>query len=104
MTGKPASTPLSVEPRSPFSTAGINSRGTLPPLTASSNSKPEPGISGSNVVFTPGELAGAAGLLAMDIIDIGFAGDGLAIGDLRRADIGVHLELALHAIDDDLEM
>jgi hypothetical protein len=31
-------------------------------------------------------------------------GDGLAVRHLRRADIGLDLELALHAIDDDLEM
>ena len=52
----------------------------------------------------PGILAGAAGLLLVRVIDIGRAGDRLAIGDLRRADIGVDLKLALHAVDDDLEV
>src|SRR3546814_6615614 len=50
------------------------------------------------------ELAGAAGLLLMRVVDRCRARDRLAIGDLRRADIGVHLELALHAVDDDLEV
>src|SRR5262249_22056012 len=52
----------------------------------------------------PRELPGAAGLLLVRIVLLHFAADGLAISDLRRADIGVDLELALHAIDDDLEV
>src|SRR6476620_1026371 len=51
-----------------------------------------------------GELARAAGLLLVGVVDLGFARHGLAIGDLRRADIGLDLELAAHAIDDDVEM
>src|SRR5262245_4512015 len=51
-----------------------------------------------------GELAGAAGLLLVSVVDLSFARHGLAIGDLRRADIGLDLELAAHAIDDDIEM
>src|SRR6478672_4131438 len=51
-----------------------------------------------------GELAGAAGLLLVGVVDLGFARHGLAISDLRRADIGLDLELAAHAIDDDVEM
>src|SRR5262249_55602590 len=51
-----------------------------------------------------GELARAAGLLLVRIVDLGLPADGLAIGDLRRADIGIDLELALHAVDDDLEV
>src|SRR6185369_14232359 len=50
------------------------------------------------------ELTGAAGLLLVGVIVLDRASDGLAIGDLRRTDIGVDLELALHAIDDDLEV
>ena len=38
------------------------------------------------------------------MLDIRRPGDRLAIRHLGRADIGVHLELALHAIDDDVEM
>ena len=51
-----------------------------------------------------GILPGAARLLLVRVDDVGRAGHGLAIGHLRRADIGVDLELALHAVDDDLEM
>ena len=63
-----------------------------------------PGGSGSKRILTRAILAGAAGLLLVRVIDLGGAGDRLAIGDLRRADIGVDLELALHAVDDDLEV
>src|SRR5437868_15340739 len=54
--------------------------------------------------FDAGILAGAAGLLLMRVIDIGRAGDRLTIADLWRADIGVDLVLALHAVDDDLKV
>ena len=30
--------------------------------------------------------------------------DGFAVGDLRAADVGLHVELALHAVDDDVQM
>src|SRR6266851_1439095 len=50
------------------------------------------------------ELTGAAGLLLVCIVSLGDAGDRLTIGNLRRADIGVHLEFALHPVDDDLEV
>jgi hypothetical protein len=30
--------------------------------------------------------------------------DGFAVGDLRLADVGFHLELALHAVDEDVEV
>jgi len=32
------------------------------------------------------------------------AGDGLAVGDLRLADVGVDLVLAPHAVDDDVQV
>ena len=49
-------------------------------------------------------LAAAAGLaheLAF-LLDLG--ADRLAVGDLRLADVRLDLELALHAVDDDLEV
>src|SRR3546814_9287532 len=51
-----------------------------------------------------GELARAAGLLLVRVIDFGRARNGLAVGHLGRADIGVDLELALHPVDEDLEV
>ncbi len=40
--------------------------------------------------------------LALDVLDL--LADGLAEGDLRLADVGLDLELALHAVDEDLEV
>ena len=36
--------------------------------------------------------------------DLGAGTDGLAVGNLRRTDIGLDLELAPHAINDDIEV
>ena len=49
-------------------------------------------------------LAAAAGLANELALGFDRAAQGFAIRDLRLADIGFDLELALHAIDDDLEM
>mmetsp|Transcript_13376 Transcript_13376/g.27623 ORF Transcript_13376/g.27623 Transcript_13376/m.27623 type:complete len:447 (+) Transcript_13376:96-1436(+) len=49
-------------------------------------------------------LAGTSGLLLVGVVDIGRLGDGLAVGDLGGADVGLDVELALHAVDDDLEV
>ena len=51
-----------------------------------------------------GELSGTAGLLLVRVVHFGKLGDGLAISDLRLADIGLHLELTLHTINKDIEM
>ncbi len=40
----------------------------------------------------------------MRVIHVDRLREALAIGHLRRTDVGFHLELALHAIDDDVEM
>ena len=49
-------------------------------------------------------LAAPAGLADEAPFGIGGAMDGLAIRHLRASDVGVDVELALHAIDDDLEV
>ncbi len=49
-------------------------------------------------------LAAAAGLLDQLAFAAGRAGDGFAVGDLRRAGVGLHLELAAEAVDDDLQV
>ena len=46
-TGKPRPTPRAAWARTPFSTDGMNCRGTAPPITLSTNSMPEPTGSGS---------------------------------------------------------
>src|SRR5262249_29900676 len=50
------------------------------------------------------KLASAAGLLLVGVVVLDRLRDGLAEGDLRLADIGLDLELALHAIDHHLEV
>ena len=69
------------------------------------NSKPLPGALGSTRNLHVAVLAAAAGLpdVLAFVLDDGI-GDGLAIGDLRLADVGLDLELALHAVDDDFQV
>src|SRR5207248_544527 len=51
------------------------------------------------------ELARAAGLAHEAALDVpGLALDGLAVGHLRAADVGLDRELALHAVDQHLEV
>ncbi len=51
------------------------------------------------------ELAGAAGLLLVRVIELlDGALDGLAVGDLRLADVRLDLELAAHAVHQDVEV
>ena len=51
-----------------------------------------------------GILTGAAGLTLILGLVVDLLPDGLLIGDLRRAHIGFHLELAQQAVHDDLQM
>src|SRR6185437_9098485 len=57
-----------------------------------------------NTELDTSELARTTRLLLVGVIVFHSLGDRLAVGHLRRTDIGFHLELALHAIDDDVEM
>src|SRR4051794_26130591 len=51
------------------------------------------------------ELAGATGLLLVRVAVVGdLPADGLAVGDLRLADGGLDAELALHPVDQDLQV
>ena len=50
------------------------------------------------------ELAGAARLLLVGVGQLDRPREALAVGHLRRADVGLDLELALHAVDQDLEV
>ena len=104
MIGKPISDPVSAVSRMPFSTDGIYSFGTLPPLISSMKTKPDPRSPGSDVDLDLGELAGAARLLLVGVGQVDRLREIFAIGDLRRTDIGLDLELALHAVDQDLEV
>ena len=87
----------------PLSTAGIYSLGMTPPLISSTNSKPLPGSSGSirsqTWPYWPRPPDWRTNLPS----HLDRLGDGLAVGDLRLADIGLDLELAHQAVDDDLQ-
>jgi hypothetical protein len=49
-------------------------------------------------------LALAAGLADIAGVDVCRLADGLLVGDLRLADVGLHLELAEQSVDDDLQV
>src|SRR3954471_21933846 len=61
-------------------------------------------LAGDDVDLDLAELTGAARLLLVGIGQVDRLAEIFAIGDLRRADIGLDLELALHAVDEDLEV
>ena len=104
MIGKPISEPVAAVSRMPFSTDGIYSFGMLPPLTSSLKMMPEPRSPGVDRDLDAAELARAARLLLVGVVDVDLLREILAIRHLRRADVGLDLELALHAIDEDLEV
>ena len=52
-----------------------------------------------------GELAGSTRLLLVGVVDLfDLLRDGLAVGDLRLAHVGLDLELAAHAVDEHLKV
>ena len=63
------------------------------------------GVEGLEVHEHLCELAGTTGLLlvGVDLVEHGLA-DGLAVGNLRLADVALDLELAAHTVDDDVEL
>ena len=71
--GKPISTPVSQTDLTPFSTPGMYSFGTVPPTILASNSLPLPVSFGSSLQLDARELAGAAGLLLVRVVDVGRA-------------------------------
>ena len=114
---RPGSRPRRPSPsaaRTPFSTEGMNCRGTAPPTTLSTNSNPRPAGSGSTVDVADGVLPVAAGLLdvaavalalrrerlpqrhlELDLVD----GRAVAAGEPVDDDVGVRLA---HAPQHDL--
>ena len=103
-TGKPARTPAPMTLLMPFSTPGTYSFGTAPPTILDSNTLPAPGLVRLEDDLDAGELARAAGLLLVGVVLLDPAGQLLAIGHLRRADIGVDLVGAAQDVDLDVEM
>src|SRR3546814_1176089 len=50
------------------------------------------------------ELARTTRLLFVGIVDLDFLREGLSVGHLRRANIGLYLEFTAHAIDQDFQV
>src|SRR5205823_8995915 len=61
-------------------------------------------LAGDDLHLHFAELARAARLLLVGVGELDRLREIFAIGDLRSADIGLDLELALHAVDEDLEV
>ena len=78
----------------PSMTAGMYSLGMAPPTILFSISTPLPFSFGCNRDAGVAVLAATAGLADELAFAFGRLGDGFAIGDLRRAGVGLHLELA----------
>ena len=103
--GKPATTPRSHDSRTPFSMAGMNSRGITPPTIVVLELEALAALVRLDAQLRRGRTARArrsAGCACTP------ASTGWVmvsrIGHLRLADVGLDLELAVHAIDDDLEV
>ena len=82
----------------------MNSLGMVPPTTLFSMVTPLPRSFGVDVDDDVAVLAASAGLLDQLAFALGGLGDGLAIGDLRLAGVGLDLEFAQHAVADDFEV
>ena len=91
----------------PWSTDGMYSRGMRPPVTLFSNSY-ELALGGVQRLeghLHLGVLARATGLLLVGVVELlDGATDRLAVGHLRLADVGLDLELATHAVHEDVEV
>lgn len=61
-------------------------------------------VVGLDVAGHAGKVAGAAALALEQVVEVGAAGDGLAVGDAGLARDALRLVLALQALDVDLEM
>ena len=82
----------------------MNSRGMTPPTIAFSKAKPSAALAPDEADLRVAELTAAARLAHETTLALGRAGDRLLVGDLRAADVGLDLELAHQAVDDDLEV
>jgi hypothetical protein len=89
----------------PFCTAGMYSlAGSHPPTMALTNSKPAPRPRGSALILTwpywPRPPVWRTNLPSASYR----TGNGLTVGHLGLAHVGIHLELALEAVHDDLQV
>ena len=82
----------------PFSTAGMNWFGIVPPKTSSTNSKPAAARERLDAQEHLAELPGAAGLLLVAVVALGRPRDRLAVRDLGRARLDLHAVALGHAL------
>ena len=101
---KCASTPSSFWIFRPFSTAGTNSRGTEPPVVSSTNSKPAPRSSGSNLIHTSANWPEPPVCFLCTYCSSILLVNVLAVGHLRLAHDAFDAELGAHAIERDFEV
>ena len=80
-------TPLSQTLLMPFSTPGMYSFGTVPPTTSRLELVALAGLVRLEAQLDARELAGAAGLLLVRVVDLGRTRERLAVGHLRRTDV-----------------
>ena len=80
------------------------SLGIVPPTILFSISTPLPRSFGSNVTIDVTVLTATAGLADEFAFAFGRLGDRFAIGDLRRAGVGVDLEFAEQAVANDFQV
>ena len=78
--------------------------GITPPLIAFTNSRPAPGSRRLDLDVAVAELAAAAGLLLVAAVRLGRLADRLQVGDLRRLQLDLGAEAALHPVDDHLDV
>ena len=78
--------------------------GITPPLIAFTNSNPVPGLGRLDLDVAVAELAPAAGLLLVAAVRLGGLADRLQVGDLRRVQLDLGAEAALHPVDDHLDV
>src|SRR3546814_9172761 len=61
-------------------------------------------VCSSDLKLDAAELARTTRLLFVGIVDLDFLREGLSVGHLRRANIGLYLEFTAHAIDQDFQV
>ena len=82
----------------------MKARGTAPPTTLSTNSKPPPRGSGSTLSQQSRVLAAAAALLLVLALGLRLARDRLVVGHVRRGELHGDAEAALHAAGHHLDV
>ena len=103
-TGKPASTPFFMASWMPLSAAVMYSLGTTPPTIAFSNYVTGATFLRLHLDHDMAVLAATTGLAHELAFLLDRFADRFAVGNLRLADVGFDVELALHAVNEDFQV